>query len=78
MAIRLSAWLEDTFESQLLLGNQWLQDRHEKKKYRVRPEIDRQWSAYHDNGSSLDTINYVGPERSCALQVLKACHYAPL
>ncbi|CAN9279273.1 unnamed protein product [Alternaria alternata] len=73
MAIRLTAWLEDAFESQLLLGNQWLQDQHEKKKSRSRQEIDRQRSAYHDNGSSLDTINYPDPEHNCILQVLKAC-----
>jgi hypothetical protein len=77
MAIRLTAWLEDAFESQLLLGNQWLQDQHEKKKSRSRQEIDRQRSAYHDNGSSLDTINYPDPEHNCILQVLKACNCAP-
>lgn len=77
MAIRLTAWLEDAFESQLLLGNQWLQDQHEKKKSCSRQEIDRQRSAYHDNGSSLDTINYPDPEHNCILQVLKACDCAP-
>ncbi|KAG9187675.1 hypothetical protein G6011_05546 [Alternaria panax] len=66
---RLELPLEDTFESQLLLGNQWLQDRHEKKKSRARPETAKLWSAYHDNGSSLDTLNYVHPKRNCALRL---------
>ncbi|KAL1796840.1 hypothetical protein ACET3X_005380 [Alternaria dauci] len=69
MAIRLTAWLEDTFESELLLGCRWLQDRHEKKKSRARAELGRQRSVYHDNGSSVDVIHY--PKRDCALQVLK-------
>jgi hypothetical protein len=77
MAIRLSAWLEETFESQLLLGNQWLQDKHEKKNSRIQAQLfDRQWDVFHDNGSSLDIINYLDSERNSALQVLKACDCA--
>ncbi|KAI4713228.1 hypothetical protein J4E89_002207 [Alternaria sp. Ai002NY15] len=69
MALRLSAWLEETFESQLLLGNQWLQDTFEKKRSGVRAQLHRQWDVYHDNGSSLDIINYVHSDRNSALLV---------
>lgn len=77
MALRLSAWLEETFESQLLLGNQWLQDTFEKKRSGVRAQLHRQWDVYHDNGSSLDIINYVHSDRNSALLVLKAGDTAP-
>ncbi|KAI4956229.1 hypothetical protein J4E91_000440 [Alternaria rosae] len=69
MALRLSAWLEETFESQLLLGNQWLQDIFEKKRSGVKAQLHRQWDVYHDNGSSLDIINYVHSDRNSALLV---------
>ena len=78
MALRLSAWLEETFESQLLLGNQWLQDTFEKKRSGVRAQLHRQWDVYHDNGSSLDIINYVHSDRNSALLVLKAGDDAPI
>ncbi|KAI4653763.1 hypothetical protein J4E93_001530 [Alternaria ventricosa] len=67
MALRLSAWLEETFESQLLLGNQWLQDTFERKRSGVKAQLHRQWDVYHDNGSSLDIINYVHSDRNSAL-----------
>ncbi|KAI4703353.1 hypothetical protein J4E81_002231 [Alternaria sp. BMP 2799] len=69
MALRLSAWLEETFESQLLLGNQWLQDTFEKNRSGVKAQLHRQWDVYHDNGSSLDIINYVHSDRNSALLV---------
>jgi len=78
MALRLSAWLEETFESQLLLGNQWLQDTFEKKRSGVKAQLHRQWDVYHDNGSSLDIINYVHSDRNSALLVLKAGDTAPI
>jgi hypothetical protein len=58
MDVRLHAWLEDTFQSQLLLGNHWLHEKHKKKKPGVKAERDRDGKGiYHDNGSCLDIIN---------------------
>ena len=74
MALRLDGWLEETFESQLLLGNHWLQQRHERKKSGVKGERDRDWEGlYHDNGSCLDITNCIHPERNSALRILQAC-----
>ncbi|KNG44208.1 telomerase holoenzyme est3 subunit [Stemphylium lycopersici] len=76
MALRLDGWLEETFESQLLLGNHWLQQRHERKKSGVKGERDRDWEGlYHDNGSCLDITNCIHPERNSALRILQA--YCP-
>ena len=75
MDFRLNAWLEDTFTSQLLLGNHWLHVKHENKKSGVKSELDREWKGiYHDNGSCLDIINNIHPERNSTLQVVQACH----
>ncbi|KAF1941581.1 hypothetical protein EJ02DRAFT_455098 [Clathrospora elynae] len=72
MATRFHAWLEDTFEAQLLLGNHWLKQQHEKKKTGVKTELDRTWEGlYHDNGSCLDIINYIYPDTNSALQLIK-------
>lgn len=72
MAVRLNAWLADTFEWQLMLGNHWLRERHEQKKSGVKTERDRAWEdLYHDNGSCLDITNDIHSERSSALQVVQ-------
>ncbi|EUC34980.1 hypothetical protein COCCADRAFT_35434 [Bipolaris zeicola 26-R-13] len=72
MAVQLKAWLADTFEWQLVLGNHWLHERHEKKKLGVKPERDRAWEGlYHDNGSCLDIANYIHPEVDSPLHVLQ-------
>lgn len=72
MAVQLKAWLADTFEWQLVLGNHWLHERHEKKKLGVKPERDRTWEGlYHDNGSCLDIANYIHPEVDSPLHVLQ-------
>jgi hypothetical protein len=74
MDIRLNAWLEDAFASQLLLGNHWLHEKHEKKNSSVKRELDTQWKGiYHDNGSSLDIINCFHTERNSALHVTQVC-----
>jgi hypothetical protein len=74
MDIRLHAWLEETFHAQLLLGNHWLYEKHEKKASGVNRELNAEWKGiYHDNGSSLDIINNLYPERNSALQVTQAC-----
>jgi hypothetical protein len=74
MDTRLNGWLEDTFESQLLLGNRWLRDRHDKKNAGAKTDLDRNWEGlYHDNGSCLDITNHIHPERNTALQVIQAC-----
>ncbi|KAH7381727.1 hypothetical protein BKA66DRAFT_418916 [Pyrenochaeta sp. MPI-SDFR-AT-0127] len=63
-------WLEETFEEQLLLANNWLQDQRRKKESGVRTTFDRTWEGlYHDNGSCLDTSNDIHPERNSALQL---------
>ncbi|USP82690.1 hypothetical protein yc1106_09964 [Curvularia clavata] len=72
MAVRLNAWLAETFEWQLVLANHWLQERHDKKKSGVKTEGDRAWEGlYHTNGSCLEIINSIHPERNSALQVLE-------
>lgn len=76
MAVRLDAWLADTLEWQLVLGNHWLQERHEQKKSGVKTEHDRAWEGlYHDNGSCLEITNDIHSERNSALQVLEVRHY---
>ncbi|KAF5850825.1 hypothetical protein GGP41_010452 [Bipolaris sorokiniana] len=72
MAVQLNAWLADTFEWQLVLGNHWLHERHEKKKSGVKTGRDRAWEGlYHDNGSCLDIANYIHPEVDSPLHVLQ-------
>ncbi|KAJ5064090.1 hypothetical protein J3E74DRAFT_262315 [Bipolaris maydis] len=72
MAVQLKAWLADTFEWQLVLGNHWLHERHEKKKSGVKTGRDRAWEGlYHDNGSCLDIANYIHPEVDSPLHVLQ-------
>jgi hypothetical protein len=79
MDIRLDAWLgdslEDSLESQLLLGNNWLQEEHKKKKSAAKSEPDRaREGIYHNNGSGLDIISCIHPEHNSVLQVVQACH----
>ncbi|KAJ4373962.1 hypothetical protein N0V83_002701 [Neocucurbitaria cava] len=70
MDIQLSSWLERTFEEQLLLGNSWLQEKNKTKESRVKSKFDRNWEGlYHDNGSCLEIINWIHPERNSSLQV---------
>ncbi|OAL56904.1 hypothetical protein IQ07DRAFT_638295 [Pyrenochaeta sp. DS3sAY3a] len=58
MAVRLVAWLEQTFEEQLLLGNHWLHDKNKLKASGAQTAHDRGWrELYHDNGSCLDIFN---------------------
>lgn len=72
MAVRLNAWLAETFEWQLVLANHWLQEKHVKKKSGIKTEYDRAWEGlYHDNGSCLEIINSIHPERNSTLQVLE-------
>jgi len=73
MAVCLNAWLEETFQSQLLLGSHWLRQRYETKASGVHIKLDRDWEGvYHDNGSCLDIINHIHPEHNTTLQVLQA------
>jgi hypothetical protein len=75
MDVHPDGWLEETLKSRLLLGNCWLQDKHEKKKLGNKGELDRVWEGiYHDNGSCLDIISYFHPEHNSALQIVQACH----
>jgi hypothetical protein len=84
MAYRLNGWLEETIQSQLLLGNQWLQDKHEQKKSGVKSEFNRLWKGlYHDNGSCLDIINDIHPEHDSSpgalllVQARDTQHHSP-
>lgn len=73
MAIRLTGWLEDTFTTELLLGNSWLQQKHAAKEQGLPPDPDSRWAGlYRDNGSSLDILNHIHPERNSNLQLLQA------
>jgi hypothetical protein len=40
MAIRLVAWLEETFAKELLLGNSWLQEKNLNKALGVKLDPD--------------------------------------
>ncbi|KAH7078893.1 hypothetical protein BKA63DRAFT_507349 [Paraphoma chrysanthemicola] len=72
MAVSLTAWLEETFATQLLLGNHWLQSKNERKHTGARPEPERAWTGlYHDNGSCLDITNDLHPERNSNLQIVQ-------
>jgi hypothetical protein len=74
MAISLTGWLEETFTSQLLLGNHWLQEKHKQKASGVKPDPERAWRGlYHDNGSCLDITNDIHPEHNSYLQIVQAC-----
>jgi hypothetical protein len=74
MALRLTAWLEETFASQLLLGNHWLQERNKQRAAGVKPDSERSWGElYCDNGSCLDITNDVHPDRNAYLQIIQAC-----
>ncbi|KAH8723121.1 hypothetical protein GQ44DRAFT_685872 [Phaeosphaeriaceae sp. PMI808] len=71
MAVRLQGWLEETIATQLLLGNNWLQQKNSQRSSGVKSETDRAWRGlYHDNGSCLDIINDIDPERNSYLQIL--------
>ncbi|KAF2132029.1 hypothetical protein P153DRAFT_394208 [Dothidotthia symphoricarpi CBS 119687] len=73
MALRLTGWLEDTFTTELLLGNSWLQQKNAAKEQNLAPEPRRKWAGlYRDDGSSLDIINHIHPERNSCLQLLQA------
>ncbi|KAF2031277.1 hypothetical protein EK21DRAFT_63545 [Setomelanomma holmii] len=73
MASYLTAWLEETFATQLLLGNDWLQLRSEQKGKRVKPDPEQAWRGlYHDNGSCLDITNEIHPEHDSCLRVIQA------
>jgi hypothetical protein len=73
MAVRLTGWLEDTFATQLLLGNSWLLEKNKQKKSGATPGSAQAWSGlYHDNGSCLDITNDIHPERNSYLQILQA------
>ncbi|KAH9868371.1 hypothetical protein J1614_007443 [Plenodomus biglobosus] len=72
MAIHLDGWLSDKFEGQLLLGNDWLQEKNRAKAAATKSEYTRDWRGlYHDNGSCLDIILSNPPGRNSALQVLQ-------
>ncbi|KAH7078195.1 hypothetical protein FB567DRAFT_533373 [Paraphoma chrysanthemicola] len=72
MAVSLTAWLEETFATQLLLGNHWLQSKNEQKHTGARSEPERAWTGlYHDNGSCLDITNDLHPERNSSLQIVQ-------
>ncbi|CBX95148.1 hypothetical protein LEMA_P115630.1 [Plenodomus lingam JN3] len=76
MAIRLNGWLSDKFEAQLLLGNNWLQNKNSAKAAGIKSEYSsaRGWRGlYHDNGSCLDITHFFPPDTGSksALQVLQ-------
>ncbi|KAF1841815.1 uncharacterized protein K460DRAFT_345032 [Cucurbitaria berberidis CBS 394.84] len=72
MDIQLHGWLEGTVQEQLLLGNSWLRDKNSRKEAGVKTQFDKTWDTlYHDNGSCLDIINSIHPERNSALQILQ-------
>ncbi|RMZ72964.1 telomerase holoenzyme est3 subunit [Pyrenophora seminiperda CCB06] len=69
MAVCPDAWLEETFQSQLFLGNQWQRQRYEQRASGVQIKLDRDWEGlYHDNGSCLDITNHIHPERNSTLR----------
>ena len=73
MAIRLTAWLEETFATQLLLGNHWLQEKNKQKERGAKSNTARAWRGlYHDNGSCLDITNDIHPERNSYLRIVQA------
>jgi hypothetical protein len=72
MAIRLVAWLEETFAKELLLGNSWLQEKNLNKALGVKLDPDRVWEGlYNDNGSSLDISNDIPAEYKCYLKIVQ-------
>ena len=64
----LPAWLEDIFETQLLVGIDWLRRSIQSKRKGIKP--DPGWQAlYQDNGSCLEIIVDYAEDR--VLQVVK-------
>ncbi|KAF2651519.1 hypothetical protein K491DRAFT_781818 [Lophiostoma macrostomum CBS 122681] len=64
----LPAWLEDTFDAQLLLGIHWLRGSIQRKRSGLKP--DPGWETlYQDNGSSLEIFTEFHEGR--VLQVIK-------
>ena len=79
MAVRLTGWLEETFATQLLLGNNWLQEKNKQKERGVESDPERAWRGlYHDNGSCLDITNDIHPERNSYLRIIQAREIATL
>jgi hypothetical protein len=73
MAIRLVAWLEETFATQLLLGNSWLQEKNTQRALGIKLDPERAWRGlYHDNGSCLDISNDTDTEHKCYLKIIQA------
>lgn len=74
MAIRVTRWLEDTFATQLLLGDEWLHEKNSKKPDGIKSELVKAYRGlYHDNGSCLDITNEIPPEQQGYLQIIQAC-----
>jgi hypothetical protein len=64
----LSAWLEDIFDAQLLVGIDWLRRSIQSKRSGIKP--DPGWQGlYQDNGSCLEIITNDAEDR--VLQVIK-------
>ena len=79
MAFRLTGWLEETFATQLLLGNHWLQEKNKHKAQGVKSDPEREWRGlYHDSGSCLDITNDTNPERNSYLHIIQARETATL
>ncbi len=71
MALR--PWLEETFQVELLLGNNWLQQKNRTKQAGSKKELDRSWEGlYRDNGSCLDITNTFDSTQKNALRVVQA------
>jgi hypothetical protein len=74
MAICLTGWLEETFATQLLRGNVWLEGKYRRKEGRTESRLGRVGQAlYHDNGSCLDITIDIHPEQNSHLQIIQAC-----
>lgn len=74
MSVRLNSWLEDTFATQLLLGQFWLEQGLIQKERGIVRESEQAWKElYRDNGSCLDIINTVDPDQNIYLRVAQAC-----
>lgn len=71
MALR--PWLADTFRVELLLGNNWLQQKNRAKQAGSTKELHRAWEGlYRDNGSCLDITNTLDSTQKNALRVVQA------
>lgn len=74
MCTRITSWLEETFETQLLLGHHWLSDElHKQRLVGVKSHFEL-LGLYHDNGSCLDITNDIPPEQNSLLQIIQASH----